>query len=186
MTTTAAPCIECGTTGGTTGGTQQRPSRRRGYCANCYLRLWRANKLGNKRVYFSQYRCAPCLSCGIEHSHEARGLCKPCYGRAHGQGIVTRYPACGAVPVPHLDMHHPEHPDMPPPLDAAAFGHFLWHDAEGNRAQAGVWGPKWHPSAEIARDETFAAAWMRAHPAQAILWDDPSLALFPASEARAA
>ena len=47
----------------------------------------------------SQPTAAPCLSCGDPDLY-ARSLCRNCYSRAWEQGIATRYPACGAVPVP--------------------------------------------------------------------------------------
>jgi hypothetical protein len=186
MTSGAAPCVECGTTGGYARSEHQQPLRARGCCTTCYNRLTWRDAYTARHARTRPRLSGPCLSCGGTLPLEARGLCAPCYKRAHAHDLHRRYPACGAVPVPRMVQAYGEHPERPAVLTPAELGRFLWHDAAGNRARAGVWGPSWTPSTEIARDEAFALRWLRDHPHHALVWDDPSLALFPANEVRAA
>lgn len=185
-TSGGTPCVMCASEGGAAPEYATRPRRRRGHCDRCYAAQWKRGTFKDIPIYNVMDHDAPCLGCGEHKELMARQLCKQCYARADHQGTVKNYPQCGAVPVPYLDKAQPEYPDMPPPLTPAELGRFLWFDAEGNRAQAGVWGPHWHPSAELARDEAFATAWMAAHPSQALIWENPSLAMFAAHEAVAA
>lgn len=66
---------------------------------------------------------APCLSCrttggyvqpGRSRPARKRGLCHVCAARAVRRGIIHRYPACGAVPVPRQQRHDPNWYDPTP------------------------------------------------------------------------
>jgi hypothetical protein len=103
----AAPCRDCGTTGGSIPAGSRRPTRKRGLCARCYNR-----RLARGQLPLGHHDC---LSCAATGRGGIRGLCATCYERALGQGIHRAYPACGRVPVPYLPLAWDEHPAPIPP-----------------------------------------------------------------------
>ena len=121
---------------------------------------------------------APCIECRTEGGYtpknqrkpvRRRGMCSVCYWRHWNHGTMR-------VDVQQATSLYPDHETM------------LWHTPSGERQRHAI-SPtlalKVGPAVD-ARWEDACAEWMRLHPEQALIWDDPSLALFPATEARAA
>lgn len=176
----AVACKECGTEGGYADHANAKPLRRHGYCHTCYMRHY-IN--GDITVAKS------CLACGQRLSLYARSLCHRCYARAQDQGIADRYPECGAVPVPRLvpSGEWPIHPAPWPHLnDVEATGRMLWHDAEGNRKAHALFAYRPDIAELNTAAEQDAAAWLRSHPEQVLVWDRPEYAMSPATEPIAA
>ena len=97
-----------------------------------------------------------CLSCGEQAEVGLRRLCNLCYYRAYNQGILRRYPSCGAVPVPYLGYRMPDQPDAPAPtVDLSTLV---------PRCRT-PWGAPQHPRWQqaVAYETARAEEWMKRH-----------------------
>lgn len=157
----ALPCLDCGTTGGSTPKNQDKPSRPRGLCLRCYERHHYHKTLDQyphtrRGIYTTVNGTAkPCLRCGKTGGYSrdgkkparARGLCDTCYQWATNHKTIDQYPLQGNKLPAQPTITTPQHE-----LDRR----MVFANYDGINSVR----PGYRAALVIREAEQFAAAWL--------------------------